>query len=76
MRTARDILIRESITLPEEIKHRIVKDVQISFHFEDGKIHHVKPKKKISERLANSCLKNQFTVYKNWSFLDEKEVEI
>lgn len=76
MRSAKEALIYESITLPLEIKNKIIKDVQISFHFSDGTIHHVKPPKKISKKLAISALRDQKKAYKNWSFLNEEDTEV
>jgi hypothetical protein len=76
MKSAKEMLISESISLPLEIRDKIVKDVQISFHFADGRIHHVKPNKKISEKLSKNCLKRQSIYYKNWNFLDEEDLEI
>ena len=79
MITAKEALIKESITLPLEIRNKIIKNVQISFHFTDGTMHHVKPPgKAISKELAINCLQGIHTLghLENWSFLNDEDVKI
>lgn len=71
---AKDSLIVESVGLPAEIRDKDIKEVQISFLFDDGKMHHVKPPiHAISKRLAEDCLKRQTIRYSNYEFLDEDD---
>ncbi len=76
MKSAKDVLIQESITLPTEIRDKLVKCIQISFQFEDGTMHHVKPNPMVSQILARDALKVQRTRYDNWGFLSEEDTEI
>lgn len=69
-------LIKESVTLPKEVRDKDVIDIQISFLFADGKMHHVKPGCQTSRKLAEDVRKTQRIRYDNWSFLDNGEVEI
>jgi len=79
--SAKDALIHESISLPIEIKNKMVKDVLISFCFEDGSIHHIKPIDKVVKLLSNDVLlvisgRKPCIELKNWNFLDEEDVKI
>lgn len=76
---AKDALIQESITLPVEVRDRLVKNIQISFQFADGQMHHVIPSKPIATKLASDCLKtirHGWKTYVNWNFLEDKDIEI
>lgn len=74
---AKESLMQEMITLPQEILDRGVKKVQISFLFEDGSMHHVKPpNENASQYLAADCLKRSPIQYDSWEFLTEKETEL
>ena len=77
MRSAKEALLLEAITLPVEVRNRLIRNLQISFQFEDGTMHHVKPSKIVSKKLARDCLKNLTGPrYKPWSFLDEEDMII
>jgi len=77
LKNAKDALIQESITLPVEIRDLPVKEVQISFLLEDGRMHHVKPPLDYaSKKLARDCLRNNPIHYENWSFLNEEDTEV
>ncbi len=67
---AKKSLIEESITLPLEIKDRRVVKVQISFLFDDGSIHHVKPDDREASRLlaADAYMESPIH-YRQWQFL-------
>lgn len=78
MHNAKEALIYEATTLPVEIRNKIIKNIQISFHFEDGTMHHVKPGDKISKALAVNCLRGIHILghLENWQFLNEEDTEI
>jgi hypothetical protein len=73
---AHEALIQESITLPNEIRNKEVKQIQISFLFDDGKMHHVKFPGKMSKIIAEDCIKDQFIHLENWKFLEDGDTEI
>ena len=79
MKTAKEALIQESITLPLEIRDKIIKNMQISFQFEDGSMHHVIPINEISMKLSHDCLnivsgRKQHRHLKNWNFLNDEDI--
>lgn len=75
--SAKEVLIQESITLPLEIKDKKALAVQVSFLFEDGSMHHVKPHEDIvSKDLATDCYKNSPIRYETWGFLSEDDTEV
>ena len=76
MKNAKDALIQESITLPIEIRDKIIRDVQISFLFEDGSMHHVKPNDFSSKKLAADAYRNNPIRYEQWEFLNEEDTEV
>jgi len=81
MKSAKESLIQESLTLPLEVRNRLVKNCLISFQFEDGSMHHVKPADHITKELAYDCLhvvtgRKPHTHFENWSFLDEEDMKI
>jgi hypothetical protein len=72
---AKEALIQESITLPLEIRDRRIASIQISFLFEDGTMHHVKPDV-ASKKLARDCLCDNPIHYDNWEFLNAEDTEV
>lgn len=76
LKNAKDALIQESITLPKEIRDLPVKEVQISFLLEDGRMHHVKPFDYASKKLARDCLRDNPIHYETWQFLNEEDTEV
>jgi len=73
----KEALIGESISLPLEIRDRMVSKVQISFLFDDGSMHHVKPDDRAaSKRLAADCQKENPIHYEQWEFLTTDETEV
>jgi hypothetical protein len=81
MKSAKDALIQESLTLPLEVRDRLIKNCLISFQFEDGSMHHVIPAEKVTKELAYDCLhvvtgRKQRRHFENWSFLNEEDMKI
>lgn len=81
MKSAKEALIQESLVLPLEVRDRLIKNCLISFQFEDGTMHHVKPADKITKELIYDCLhvvagKKPCRHYENWSFLDEEDMKV
>jgi len=77
MKSAKEALLLEVITLPVEIRDKLIRNLQISFQFEDGSMHHVQPSKAVSRSLASDCLKRLTGPrYKRWSFIDEEDMKI
>ena len=77
--SAKDALIHESITLPLEIKDRLIKNLQISFQFEDGSMHHIMPAGKISIILSHDILnvasgRKPHRRLRNWNFINDEDI--